>query len=199
MGAGAGSRRRDAALPEERVDLAAVHLEVDDPAVQPVDLDALVLVGLRDHPERVGADAQVRVHRDEDGRPAGVVLADVEGRLQDGLVHRGVIDGARQRRAACSGTATRSAPPESSGTPLDSEPPALAELVEEARDRARVAAALGALALELVDLLDHVDRDDDVVVLELEDGVRVVEEDVRVEDVVLLHSGRMPPSGEARA
>ena len=77
--------------------------------------------------------------------------------------------------------------PTSSGTPFESEPPVLAEIVEEARDRARVAAALRALALELVDLLDDVDRDDDVVVLEPEDRVRVVEQDVRVEDVVLLH------------
>ena len=37
-----------------------------------VDLDPLVLVGLGDHAERVGADAEVRVHRDEDGRPAAV-------------------------------------------------------------------------------------------------------------------------------
>ena len=51
----------------------------------------------------------------------------------------------------------------------------------------RVAPALVRLALELIDLLDHVDRDDQVVVLELVDRVRVVEKDVRVEDVVLLH------------
>ena len=66
----------------------------------------------------------------------------------------------------------------------------LAKLVEQARDRAGVAAPLRALALELIDLLDHVDRDDDVVVLEPEDGVGVVKQDVGVEDVVLLHSGR---------
>src|SRR5438552_9809899 len=52
---------------------------------------------------------------------------------------------------------------------------------------ARVPTALRTLSLELVDLLDDVDRDDDVVVVEPENRVRIVEEDVRVEDVVLLH------------
>ena len=74
----------------------------------------------------------------------------------------------------------------------------LAEIVEQARDGARVAAALGAFALELVDLLDDVDRDDDVVVLEPEDGVRVVEQDVRVEDVVLLQGEAVFTVGEER-
>jgi tetratricopeptide (TPR) repeat protein len=41
--------------------------------------------------------------------------------------------------------------------------------------------------LELVDLLDRENRDDEIVVLKLEDRVRIVEQDVRVEDVVLLH------------
>src|SRR5690606_14958584 len=68
----------------------------------------------------------------------------------------------------------------------------LAELIEETDDVTSVTAALRAFTLELVDLLDDVDRDDDVVVVEPEDRVRVVEQDVRVEDVVLLHPGRLP-------
>jgi len=62
------------------------------------------------------------------------------------------------------------------------------KLVEQAGDGARVAAALGALALELVDLLDREDRDDEIVVLEFEDSVRIVKKNVGVEDVVFLHS-----------
>ena len=110
--------------------LVAVDVELDDPAVELVELDALVLVGLRDHPQRVGADAEVRVHRDEDGRPAAVVLAHVEGGLQDGLIHRRVVDRARQleplraapRRGAC--RPNRAARPWRASRPL-------AELVEE--------------------------------------------------------------------
>ena len=145
-------------------------------------------------PEGVGPDAQVRVHRDEDGHATGVVLADVERRLQDGLVHRRVIDGAGQREPlAGHGDAEHAAGVERD--PLRERPSALAELVEQSRDRPGVAPALGAFALELVDLLDHVDRDDDVVVLEAENGLRIVKEDVGIEDVVLLHSGSDAISG----
>src|SRR5918911_1095619 len=63
-----------------------------------------------------------------------------------------------------------------------------AKLVEITRHLARVAAERREIALEVVDLLDHVDRDDDVVVTEAEDRPRVVEQDIRVEDEVLLHS-----------
>ena len=66
------------------------------PVLDPLRLDALVLVGLGDHAERVGADAEVRVHRDEDGRPAAVRVAHVERRLEDGVVHRGLVERGRQ-------------------------------------------------------------------------------------------------------
>ena len=62
-----------------------------------------------------------------------------------------------------------------------------AERVQVAGDQAGVAAQLGQVALELVDLLDDVDRDDDVVVVEAEDAPRIVEQDVGVEDEVLFH------------
>ena len=55
--------------------------------------------------------------------------------------------------------------------------------------RSAISASFRPLAFELIDLLDHVDGDDQVVVFELEDRLRVVDEDVRVEDVVLLHFG----------
>ncbi len=118
-----------------------------------------------------------------------VVLADVEGRLQDGLVHRRVIDGAREREPLARDRDAQDAS-RVEGDPLGQRAAALAKLVEEAGDRPGVAPALRALPLELVDLLDDVNRNDYVVVFEPENGLRVVEQDVRVEDVVLLHSGR---------
>ena len=66
-----------------------------------------------------------------------------------------------------------------------------AELVEVARHLAGVAAQRREVALEVVDLLDDVDRDDDVVVAEAEDAAGVVEEDVGVEDEVLFQAGRL--------
>src|SRR5258708_371557 len=54
-----------------------------------------------------------------------------------------------------------------------------------------ISPALGALAFELVDFLDDINGNDDVVVFEFEDGLRVVQKDVGVEDVVLLHVNRV--------
>ena len=59
-----------------------------------------------------------------------------------------------------------------------------AKAVEHPRHRAGVPAQLGRFAFEPVDLLQHLDGDEDGVVLKIEDRVRIVEEDVGVEYVV---------------
>ena len=56
-----------------------------------------------------------------------------------------------------------------------------AKAVEHPRNRARVLAQFGGLALETVNFLDDFDGDQDVVVREAEQGIGVVEEDVGVE------------------
>ena len=58
-------------------------------------------------------------------------------------------------------------------------------LAWQARDLARVATEIGLILLERIDLLDHEDRDHDVVIGERIDRARVVKHHVRVEDVVL--------------
>jgi hypothetical protein len=73
-----------------------------------------------------------------------------------------------------------------------------AESVQIAGDLARVAPQLGEIPLELVDLFYDVDRDDDVVVFELEECAGIVEQDVGVEDVVLAQP-RLPGSMERRS
>ena len=74
---------------------------------------------------------------------------------------------------------------------------AVAEIVEEPRDGASVAPALRALPLELVYLLDRVDGDNEIVVLEFEDGVRIVKKNVCIEDVVFLHRAGFSGSGRS--
>ena len=59
------------------------------------------------------------------------------------------------------------------------------ETVERARDGAGVAARFVVVLLEGVELLDHREGNDHLVLGELEDRLRVVEEHVRVEDEVL--------------
>ena len=65
----------------------------------------------------------------------------------------------------------------------------LAQLVDETREHAGVTPELVHVALEVVDLFDDVDREDDFVVIELEDRPRVVQQDVGVQDVDLAHYG----------
>ena len=180
--------RGDVAELEERVDVGAGHLELDDVLGVVRIGRARVLVRLRDDAQRVGADAQVRVHRDEHGRPRLVAVAHVDRDLEDRAVLRAGVEADHQRLGPLlgDGDAQRAAAVERDAA-RERLPVRLAEVVEEPRDVARVAPALGALALELVDLLDRVDRDDEIVVLELEDRLRVVQEHVRIEDVVLLH------------
>ena len=60
-----------------------------------------------------------------------------------------------------------------------------AQAVQHPRNRAGVLAQFARLALEAVDFLNHLNGDEHMVFLEVEDGVGVVEEDVGVEDVVL--------------
>jgi hypothetical protein len=66
----------------------------------------------------------------------------------------------------------------------------LAELVEDPGNRTGILSTLGGLPLEFVDFLEDLDGDKDVVVLKAEDRVGVVNQDVRVENVILDLGGR---------
>jgi hypothetical protein len=77
---------------------------------------------------------------------------------------------------------TESVPPLGSFDPLVHRARVGQQFLQDAVDAAGVAAALrGLLALDGVELLEHLHRDGEVVVLELEDRLRVVQQDVRVE------------------
>ena len=133
----------------------------------------MVLVGLGREPERVGADAQVRVHRDEDGRRRRSSRA----RRSPSAGWPGPAPSGRAPSASC-GPLRRDGDLEvAAGVEAHARGRATRASAEPSRSRAivpGVAPALRALSLELVDLLDDVNRDDDVVVFELEDGVGIV-------------------------
>ncbi len=54
-------------------------------------------------------------------------------------------------------------------------------------DGAGILAEFGGFALEAVDLLDDLDGQEDVVILELEQGIGVMEQNIGVKNVILLH------------
>ena len=69
------------------------------------------------------------------------------------------------------------------------EPGATGTVRWDGRDLARVPPQVRLVLLEGVDLLQDVERDDDVVVGEVVQGLRVVQEDVGVEDEVFAGHG----------
>jgi hypothetical protein len=178
-----GIRQRQAALRVEAVDLLARRVELDHAAVELVELDPLRVVVLRRQAQGVGADAHVDVLGDDDRVLVGEALPVIEGDGEDPVVHRvAVLDGGRQAALGEGDdqvTAARQLHPVG-------QLALLAELVEGAAGGAGGATELGEVALEGVDLLDHVDRDDHHVLLEAEQGLRVVQQDVGVEDEALL-------------
>ena len=152
--------------------------------VEVLEVDLVRLVVLRVEPVHVGLEAKVDVLGDEDGGAAALGVADGDGEGEDaGIDVAGVRRGGPGAgRGFLEDDAEDAAVGEHDAF---GEGTLAAEGVEAPGNGPRVLAALAGLALELVDLLDDLDGDEDVVVLEVEQGVGVVEEDVGVEDVVL--------------
>ena len=67
------------------------------------------------------------------------------------------------------------------------------DLSEEAVDGAGIRAALGLLVLEAVQLAENLNGDEEVVVVELVEAMRVVQEDVGIEHEVLHLTGNRAP------
>jgi len=59
-----------------------------------------------------------------------------------------------------------------------------------AGNKAGILAEFGGFALKAVNLLDDLDRQENMVILEIEERIGVMEQDVGVENVILFH-GRM--------
>jgi hypothetical protein len=159
--------------------------DLEEAGVQILQVDLVGLVVLGWQPVDVCLEAEVDVLGDEDGRVRSILGLDGEGKGQDAGIDGAV--GGREGGAAAAGGRFED---DAQGAAI-AEGDALgegtlgAEGVEAAGDGTGVLAAFAGLALELVDLLDDLDGDQDLIVLEVQEGVGVVEEDVGVEDVVL--------------
>jgi hypothetical protein len=64
------------------------------------------------------------------------------------------------------------------------QPAGSPEAVQQSRDGARVVAAITRLPFESVDLFDDLDRNEDMIFLKAKQGMRIVEQDIGVQDVV---------------
>ena len=165
----------------EGVDLRPRQVDLAHAGIQLGDVDPLGVVVLRLQAERVGADAQVHVLGDEEGANPRLGVAHLQCHRQDEVVgDLRAAEGVGERALA-------DRHPDDSAI-VEANPLGQVTLfpqrVELTRHLARVAPPVGQLLLERVDLLEHVDGDDHVVVGEGEYRARIVEEDVRVEDEV---------------
>src|SRR5207248_106715 len=187
---------RQLAAGVEVVDVALCNLQLAHPHVDLGVLDLVVLVVLGYQPQRVRTDAKVDVLGDEYAAQVRLALLHVDGQGEDAVVGDVLVHQLARKLALGEEHAQRPAVLQRNA--LGQAAVLLAKGVEIARDLPRVAAQLGEIALELVDLPEEVDGDDDVVVFELEEGPRIVEQDVGVEDVVLSQPG-LPGKNEGRS
>ena len=149
--------------------------------------DTVVLVILGQQPERVGLDAQVDVLADQDGLALGLGLLDAEGQRKDAVIHRVRVE---DRVAVPGGGALLEDDAEVPAVGQDdafAQPARAAEAVQHAGDGAGILAEFGGLPLKAVNFLDDLDRQEDIVVLELEQRIGVMEQDIGVKDVILFH------------
>ena len=64
----------------------------DHPGIEVCDQDTVVLVVLRQQPERVGFDAQVDVFAHQDGLALGLGLLNAEGLRKDAVIHGACVE-----------------------------------------------------------------------------------------------------------
>ena len=165
---------------EERVHIGAADRDLRHPRVQLFHGDPLGVEVDGGQPKRIGADAQIDVLGDEDGGIHRMRGADVDRHHQDQVVGDLALSQRPRNRTLRSGDAQAAAVRQHS--PLGQSSPLIAQAIEDAGQLARVAAALGGLFLELVDLLQNEDRQDHFVVAKTEYCARVVNQNICVEN-----------------
>ena len=151
-------RTRVDGLPlSEPVDQITTHVHCDDPGVELVDRNPATFVGLRLEPERIGTNAEIRVHRNEDERVVRILISEVQRHLQDEAVHLARPTGSL-RHLGRNGHPELTAGGLEGNALIQGSAILIAKLVENARDVPRVLPQLAQLFFELIDLFDHEDR-----------------------------------------
>ena len=184
-------------LGEEGVDLRAAHRNLGHSGVQLLQVDALL--GLEVHrgqAERVGANPQIDVFGDEDGRIVRIRVPNVHRHHQDQVVgdlafpqrpgHRALGGGHPQAATVRQQSAVR-------------QTAALtAQSIQHARQLTGISTPLGRLFLELIHLFENEDGQNHLVVRKVKDGSRIVNQDVGIENEMLqsdLCGGRIATTG----
>lgn len=168
-------------LGEQPVDHLPRHERLAPARVEAVEVDLLGLEVFGDQAQRVALDAGVDVLADEDDGRA--LLLQGQRAADDAVVRR--VGGQAGAELLVFLEDDAHAPAGLRDGHAVGEVALLSQRVEQPDGRPRVAAEVVGAALELVELLDHVERDDDLVLLEHVQRVGVVQQDVGVDDEVL--------------
>ena len=171
---------------EKRVDIAGGNLDIDDRRRFFRVGRSLAFVRFARDPKRIGANTQIRVHCDEHGGLGFILVTNIDRCLQNGQILRPRFE-THEQIGAFFGNGNAQCAAVLEGYPDAERPGRTSQAVEQPSDGARTSTAFGPFAFELVDFFDGVDRNDQIVVLELEDRLRIVKEDVCVENVVFPH------------
>ena len=174
------------------VHLLGAHPQLTEAGVEIGDVHPIAGVVLGDQAHRIGLDAQVGVLRHQHHRRLvadyGAELLLLQSNSQDVVVTIARLQFRRQggQRLAAAEHHHQRAPLVAIGNPFG-QVALRPQLIQKPRHLAGVATLLRRVALEAVDLLDHLDRDHDVVVLETGEGQRIVQQHVGVQHERLAH------------
>ena len=166
----------------ERIDDFGAHLHGAIAGVQPVSIHAVCFKVLSINTQRIALHARVDVLGDEDG--AQPLTIQLSGNAENQIV----ILVQLQRTFVLHRLHARYANDAALFVPDDAfkQMADAAQFVQAANHLARVAASFIIVLLERVQLLDHRERNDHLVLLKLEDRLRIVQQHVRVKDEILL-------------
>src|SRR5439155_27182784 len=133
-------------------------------------------------------DTQIDVFADENGLAFGLLLLDTESEREDAIIH---CVGAEDvmavfcRDAVLENDAKTSAVGEGDAF---AQTTGAAQAIERAGDIAVILAELGGFAFEAIYFLYDLDGQQDIVLLEGEQGIGIVQQNISVENVILFHA-----------
>ena len=177
------------------IHLLGTHPQLAEAGVQIADVDPITGVVLGDQANSIGLNAQVGVLCDQDHRWLAahhrLQTLLLKGHRQDVVIPVAPLELRRQLAEgfAAAENHLEGSPLIAVGHPIGQV--ALgAQPIKQAGNLTGVASLLGWIALEPVDLLDHLDRDQDVVVFKAGQGGGIVQQHVGVEHEGFAHAGQ---------
>ncbi len=138
-----------------------------------------VVFGIEPHGIRL--EAEVNVHADHDAATLRVTRANIHCELEDLVIRAAAAAAVAVHMPVERNLQTASAFQRNAFRQLAARP----HFIQHAGNEARTAPALAQLALEIINLLDHADGNDDVMLRVFMDGIGIVKKNIGINDVII--------------